>query len=118
VTELQLNIEPTRFGYGAAFLDRHTVLQAIASTIAQKDKIMLNSTVLSIDHTDSGVTVNCEDGSSYHGDVVVGCDGVNSKSSVRREMFRLASKDDAALFPEKEQMSMCKSKEKNTFPEL
>lgn len=78
---------------------------------------MLNSTVLSIDHTDSGVTVNCPDGSSYHGDVVVGCDGVNSKSSVRREMFRLASKDDAALFPEKEQMSMCKSKEK-TFPEL
>ncbi|KAH8743184.1 FAD binding domain protein [Diaporthe sp. PMI_573] len=103
---LILNIEPTRFGYGAAFLDRHTVLQAIASTIAQKDKIMLNSTVLSIDHTDSGVTVNCEDGSSYYGDVVVGCDGVNSKSSVCREMFCLASKDDAALFPEKEQMKM------------
>ncbi|OQD80294.1 hypothetical protein PENANT_c037G04700 [Penicillium antarcticum] len=38
-------------------------------------------------------SVDCEDGSSYHGDVVVGCDGVNSKASTRSEMCRLAKED-------------------------
>ena len=60
--------------------------------------MLLNKVVLTVDHNDSGVTVNCEDGSSYHGDVVVGCDGVNSKASIRREMTRLAREDDPEVF--------------------
>lgn len=60
--------------------------------------MLLNKRVLNIDHTDSGVTVNCEDSPSYHGDVV-GCDGVNSKASIRSEMCRLASKEDPEHFP-------------------
>ncbi|KAI8965513.1 FAD binding domain protein [Daldinia sp. FL1419] len=95
-----------RFSYGAAFLDRQLVLRALANSIAQKDKMLLNKNVLNIEHADSGVTVNCEDGSSYHGDVVVGCDGVNSKASVRREMCRLASKEDPQLIPEAEETKM------------
>ena len=77
----------------------------MANSIAQKDKMLLNKIVLNIDHTDSGVTVNCEDGLSYHGDVVVGCDGVNSKASIRNEMCRLASKEDPEHFPEAEKIS-------------
>ncbi|THC93325.1 hypothetical protein EYZ11_007181 [Aspergillus tanneri] len=50
------------------------------------------------DRPDSGVSVNCEDGSSYHGDVVVGCDGVNSKASTRSEMCRLANEEDPDHF--------------------
>ena len=97
--------ELLRFGYGVSFLDRQLVLRALANSIAQKDKMLLNKTVLKIDHTDSDVTVYCEDGLSYHGDVVVGCDGVNSKSSIRNEMCRLASKEDPEHFPEEEKRS-------------
>ncbi|KAB8227203.1 FAD-dependent oxidoreductase [Aspergillus alliaceus] len=82
-----------RFGYGACFLDRQRALQALIGSIALKDNMLPNKAVLRIDQSDSGVSVYCEDGSSYHGDVVVGCDGVNSKASTRSEMCRLAKED-------------------------
>ena len=68
--------------------------------------MLLNKIVRNIDHTESGVTVNCEDGMSYHGDILVGCDGVNSKASVRSEMYRFANKDDPERFSEAERTSM------------
>lgn len=67
--------------------------------------MLLNKIVLNVNHTDSDVTVKCEDGSSYLGDVVVGCDGVNSKASIRNEMYRLASKEDPEHFSEAEKIS-------------
>ncbi|KAJ5294985.1 FAD binding domain protein [Penicillium antarcticum] len=82
-----------RFGYGVCFLDRQRALKALIGSIARKEKMLPNKTVMRIDQTDSGVSVDCEDGSSYHGDVVVGCDGVNSKASTRSEMCRLAKED-------------------------
>jgi 2-polyprenyl-6-methoxyphenol hydroxylase-like FAD-dependent oxidoreductase len=69
--------------------------------------MLLNKTVKSVEHDDSGVTVYCEDGSSYRGDIVVGCDGVNSKASVRSEMWRIASEAEPSFFPEPEKTSEC-----------
>ncbi|KAJ5036761.1 hypothetical protein NUH16_004640 [Penicillium rubens] len=63
-------------------------------SIAQKDKMLPNNTVLRIDQTNSGVSANCEGGSFCNGGVVVGCDGVNSKASTRSEMCRLSSEKD------------------------
>ena len=110
LTESVVVEENPRFGYGVAFLDRQLVLRALADSVAQKDKMLLNKIVRNIDHTDSGVTVNCEDGMSYHGDIVVGCDGVNSKASIRREMYRFAYKEDPEHFPEIEKTSMHRSR--------
>lgn len=90
----------SRFEYGICFLDRQLVLRALADAIRQQDKMLLNKRVASVEHTDTGATVLCEDGSSYTGDVVVGCDGVNSK--VRKEMWRIAGEQDPKVFPEKE----------------
>lgn len=72
-------------------MERQLVLRALANCISQTDKMLLNKVVQRIDHSDSGVTVHCEDGTSYQGDIVVECDGINSKASTRAEMFRLAS---------------------------
>ncbi|KAL4814755.1 hypothetical protein BDW67DRAFT_186313 [Aspergillus spinulosporus] len=88
----------SRFGYGACFLDRQRALMALIGSISQKDKMLPNKAVLQINQTESGVTVHCEDGSSYHGDIVVGCDGVNSKASTRSEMYRLAQQEDPDQF--------------------
>ncbi|KAJ5959583.1 FAD binding domain-containing protein [Penicillium vulpinum] len=63
-----------------------------------KDNMLPNKTVSRIDQTDSGVILHFQDGSSYHGDVVVGCDDVNSKASTRSEMCRLASEKDPDHF--------------------
>lgn len=76
-------------------------------SIGLKDNMLPNKTVSQIDQTDSGVSVYCQDGSSYHGDVVVGCDGVNSKASTRSEMCRLASEEDPDHFLTLKQTSKC-----------
>ncbi|KAL5048846.1 hypothetical protein BDW71DRAFT_205078 [Aspergillus fruticulosus] len=95
-----------RFGYGACFLDRQRALKALIGPIALKVQMLPNKIVLRIDQTDSGVSVYCEDGSSYHGDVVVGCDGVNSKASTRSEMCCFA-KEDSDHFRALKETSMC-----------
>ncbi|OQE30702.1 hypothetical protein PENFLA_c002G05660 [Penicillium flavigenum] len=64
--------------------DQHRALKALVDSISQKDKRLPNKAVLRIDQTNSGVSANCEDGSFYNGNVVVGCDGVDSKASTRR----------------------------------
>lgn len=73
-----------RFGYGLSFLDRQIVLRALYNAIIEKDRCILNKRVKEIDHLEDGVNVHCDDGTTYSGDIVVGCDGVNSK--VRDEM--------------------------------
>ena len=88
-------LEP-RLGYGFSFLDRQLVLRSAANTIKQKHKLLLNKRTKGIDHTSTGVTVHCEDGTSYAGDMVVGADGVNSK--VRQEMWRIAGQEDPEYF--------------------
>lgn len=53
-----------------------------------KTKVKLQKRILKVDHSESGVTVTCKDGSTVHGAVLIGCDGVHS--IVRNEMWRLA----------------------------
>lgn len=87
------------------FLDRQLVLRALDHTIGSRLKMLLNKTVKSVEQDEAGVTVHCEDGSSYRGDILVGCEGVNSKASVRSEMLRLADELDPGFFPESERKS-------------
>ncbi|KAJ4260007.1 hypothetical protein NW757_001959 [Fusarium falciforme] len=57
-----------------------------------KEKVHLGKKVSSIDPNESGATVTCADGSVYQGSVVIGADGVHSKT--RHLMRQLALKDD------------------------
>jgi 2-polyprenyl-6-methoxyphenol hydroxylase-like FAD-dependent oxidoreductase len=93
-----------RFFYETAFMDRQLALRAMANSIHQKEKILLKQRVKSVDHTDTGVTVHCEDGSSFSGDVLIGCDGVNSKT--RSEMWRIANKAEPGYFDAAEKTKM------------
>ncbi|KAM5465354.1 hypothetical protein MauCBS54593_006600 [Microsporum audouinii] len=85
----------TRFGYGACFLDRHRALRALIDLIRSKDNMLPNKTASRIDQTGSGVSVHCQDGSPYHGDVVV---VMVSIASTRSEMCRLAGEEDPGHF--------------------
>ncbi|KAK4495460.1 hypothetical protein PRZ48_013791 [Zasmidium cellare] len=93
-----------RFGYGVCFLDRQIVLRSLYNAIGVKERCLLDKRVREIVHLDEGVKVHCEDGTTYEGDVVLGCDGVNSK--VRDEMWRIASQVDPTYFTQKEREKM------------
>jgi 2-polyprenyl-6-methoxyphenol hydroxylase-like FAD-dependent oxidoreductase len=58
--------------------------------LPDKSKILVNKRVSGVTETSEGVQVHVEDGSTYEGDIVVGCDGVNS--TVREFMWANANK--------------------------
>ncbi|KAK1453504.1 FAD binding domain-containing protein [Colletotrichum melonis] len=59
---------------------------------AAKSKYFTGKKLAGIVSTDTGVTVTCEDGSSYDGSIVIGADGVHS--ATRRQMRKLAVAED------------------------
>ena len=86
---------PDRTGYELIWGDRQAVLEVLRDNLRDQSKLLVNKQVESIDHSASGVKVQCKDGSVYDGDSVVGADGVYSK--VRQEMWRFAEKTSPEL---------------------
>jgi len=84
-----------RSGYSFAFSDRQNILEVLYNNLKEKSKILVGKNLTTVRQHASGVTVICEDGSSYVGDVLAGADGVNSKA--RSEMWRLADEEDPEL---------------------
>ena len=76
------------------------MLRILAEHIFDRKKIHLNKRVFKVDHSTECATVFCTDGSSYHGDIIAGADGVSSK--VRREMWRAANSVKPGSISEKE----------------
>lgn len=85
----------SRFGYDIAFGDRQAILEVFYNNIKDKSKLLTGKSLSLVRHHSSGVTVICDDGTSYTGDVLAGADGVNSKT--RSEMWRLADLQDPEL---------------------
>ncbi|THW83394.1 FAD/NAD(P)-binding domain-containing protein [Aureobasidium pullulans] len=85
----------SRSGYGFAFSDRQDILQVLYDNLKDKSKVLVGKKLSLVRQQPNGVTVVCEDGSSYTGDILAGADGVNSK--VRSEMWRLADEQDPEL---------------------
>ncbi|ETI28406.1 hypothetical protein G647_00855 [Cladophialophora carrionii CBS 160.54] len=79
-------IHHKRFGYPIYFCDRHLLLATLYDNNNDKRNLLLNKRVSRIDHNHKTATVQCKDGTTYTGDVIVGADGVHS--IVRQEMFR------------------------------
>jgi 2-polyprenyl-6-methoxyphenol hydroxylase-like FAD-dependent oxidoreductase len=92
-------------GYGLAFLDRQKLLQVLYKYIPSKTTIKASKRVSRIEHNATGVTVNCDDGSSFSGDIV-GADGVHSM--VRKEMQKYIKVNGPAGLAEKDEN--CQSK--------
>lgn len=86
------------------FLDRQVVLRVLADHVLEPDRILLNKRVQQVLHQFGGVTVTCQDGTFYEGDIVVGADG--AYSWVRFEMWRTANEQSSGCIPKQEQESM------------
>lgn len=70
-------------------------LNSLYEQLEDKSKILLNKKVLSFEHGENEVKVMCQDGSVYVGDLVVGVDGVHSRT--RQEMQRIAEEESPGL---------------------
>ena len=84
-----------RFGYQVVFLDRQIVLRTLFQRLEDPSKVVLNRRVVKVDHTETGVTVYCDGGEVYTGDVIIAADGVHS--FIRTEMRRYADLENPKL---------------------
>jgi FAD dependent monooxygenase len=63
-------------------------LGSLYEQLEDKSTILLEKKVVEILHESNGVVVRCQDGSEFRGDLVVGADGIHSRT--RTEMQRFA----------------------------
>ncbi|KAF4637218.1 hypothetical protein G7Y89_g864 [Cudoniella acicularis] len=77
-----------RLGYFSGIMERQTFLQRLFEQLEDKSKVHLNKKVVSFNHDKEHVRVQCYDGSEFVGDIVVGADGIHSRT--RQEMQRFA----------------------------
>ncbi|KAL8364969.1 hypothetical protein RB595_003993 [Gaeumannomyces hyphopodioides] len=89
-----------RTGYGVSFNDRQVLLRVLHENIKDKSKLLLNKRVEKVTTTEAGATVETKDGDVFEGDIIVGLDGI--RSTVREEMWRIASKASPGYFPKDE----------------
>lgn len=75
---------------------RRDLMQVLYSNLPSKEaRVVPNKKIIAIDQDVSSVTVTCADGSTYTGDIVIGCDGVHS--AVQRLAFGSSSSSEQNL---------------------
>ncbi|XDG02627.1 hypothetical protein ABKA04_002242 [Annulohypoxylon sp. FPYF3050] len=69
-------------GYGIRVTHRPRFIEALYKTLPEdvKSRIKLNKRVVSVNVPDDGVSVECADGTTIKGSIVIGADGVHSKT--------------------------------------
>jgi 2-polyprenyl-6-methoxyphenol hydroxylase-like FAD-dependent oxidoreductase len=80
------------------------VLEVLYKHIQDKGKILTSKRISRVEQSAHGVTVYCDDGTTFDGDLIAGADGVYS--TVRQEMWRAADREEPGLIPEKEKKHM------------
>ncbi|KAF7183628.1 hypothetical protein CNMCM7691_003907 [Aspergillus felis] len=79
-------------GYKFSFLDRRELIQVLYDNLRDKSKVYVSKELAKIDHLDGEVRVTTKDGTIFTGDIVVGADGVHSRT--RAEMWKIAEAED------------------------
>jgi len=74
-----------RHGYRFLLLERKEFINCLYKALPSRDFVKIGNGVTAITESADGVKVFLADGSVEEGDIVVGCDGVNS--SVRQLMW-------------------------------
>jgi 2-polyprenyl-6-methoxyphenol hydroxylase-like FAD-dependent oxidoreductase len=70
-------------------MERRNFLRIVYENHPDKSKILSGKRVVDVHESEDGVRVFLNDGTSEHGDILIGCDGVHS--TVRELMWRNAN---------------------------
>ena len=73
------------------------IIQVLYDKLPDKSKVLTNKGVTEVRQSTGRVEVVTADGETYHGDILVGADGIHS--TVREEMWRLADQETPGYFP-------------------
>ncbi|KAJ5240193.1 hypothetical protein N7468_004812 [Penicillium chermesinum] len=84
------------------FMERRDAVQGIWDGLKDKSKVITATSLVKITCDADGVTAEASDGQVFHGDIIIGADGVHSR--VQQEMQRIAAADRPGfdLFPDKD----------------
>ncbi|KAI9928584.1 hypothetical protein ASPWEDRAFT_180185 [Aspergillus wentii DTO 134E9] len=75
-------------GYKMCFLDRRQLVQTLYDNLKDKSKVLVSREIFKIEQLDGQVRIITKDGTAFAGDLLVGADGVHSRT--REEMWRIA----------------------------
>ncbi|KAF9971452.1 hypothetical protein BGZ73_005605 [Actinomortierella ambigua] len=73
-----------RYGYGVQLFSRPELMQKLLSHVPE-EKILWGKKVLSLSQDNDGAVVRCADGTTVHGDIIIGADG--AYSAVRQSLY-------------------------------
>ncbi|KAL3440368.1 hypothetical protein BJX65DRAFT_290643 [Aspergillus insuetus] len=82
-----------RLGRPVMFMERCKVLEILHDHVADKYKLHTNNGIVGYEETEDGVMVTTQDGTTHHGSILVGADGVHSR--VREMMAQKTATTDA-----------------------
>ena len=92
-------------GYKLSWMQRRELIQILYDHLQDKSKVHVFKELLIIEQLDRGVKVITKDGAIFVGDILVGADGVHSRT--RKEMWELADSEDASYGTERMAKCMC-----------
>ncbi|KAL8917448.1 MAG: hypothetical protein Q9208_007942 [Pyrenodesmia sp. 3 TL-2023] len=86
-----------RHGYGFLNVERRAFLRALFDCMPAKAVVKSQQCVIDIVESEEGIRAILADGTEERGDILIGCDGVNS--IVRQAMWANANKTIPGLIP-------------------
>jgi FAD dependent monooxygenase len=76
-----------RMGYICGVCERMKFLKSLYDQLEDKSTVKLNKKAVEIVHEQDGVIIRCADGTEYRGDVVIGGDGIHSRTRRAMQKF-------------------------------
>ena len=93
---------PVRIGYETVLFPRQA-LHALLLSKVPAEKVHYNKKVLSMQQNKDGVMIRCADGTTYHGDILVGADGAHS--GVRQHLYKTLQRENKLPHSDAKDMS-------------
>ncbi|KAK6200684.1 hypothetical protein LQW54_009645 [Pestalotiopsis sp. IQ-011] len=89
-------------GHGVRLMSRPKLMDFVYSSLPQtaKDRILLGKQVSDIDVSEDGVNVACADGTCHSGSIIIGADGVRSRTRLLAQSLKAGCEPDD--LPEKQ----------------
>jgi hypothetical protein len=100
-----LNFGDCRLGYQCGIAERQMFLNSLYEQLEDREKVLLNKKVMAIVHERDCVRVKCADGTEFEGSIVIGADGIHSRT--RQEMQKLAEDEGPPGIMDKDKNSKC-----------